>query len=157
MKSTVQRDLYADALESFLAEVPIDQWPMTGRSLSRSGLERAMRLRGFVRFDRKRLLSSKCAPIFKRMEVLLAEYLAKNVDASDGNDEAPSGGSVATREEKHFRRRIDDLERELSNAIRREKAYKEKCALLEAQIEAIRSRRDAFEVHCETSLRTLHL
>ena len=158
MKSTTQRDLYADALECFSAEVPIDQWPMTGSSLSRSGLERAMRLRGFVRFDRKRLLSSKCAPILKRMELMLASHLAEIAVKSGVSEEVPSsGGLMSTQAEKQFSRRIKDLERELNSATRREKAYREKCALLEAQIEAIRSRRDAFELHCETSLRTLHL
>ena len=157
MKSTTQRDLYADALENFMAEVPIDLWPMTGSSLSRSGLERAMRLRGFVRFDRKRLLSSKCAPVLERMEAMLAQHLTVNVRPTDRNGEAPVGGATASKAERQYRRHIEDLERELSNAIRREKACKERCALMEAQIEAMRSRRDAFEVHCETSLRTLHL
>ena len=156
MKSTAQRDIYADALTDFMTEVPIELWPMTASSLSRSGLERAMRSRGFSRFDRKRLLSSRCAPVLARMDAMLAEHLVK-CPLPSVQESGESSGATILKDERRFRRRIEDLEKELSNAIRREKSYKERCALMEAQIEAMKLRRDAFEAHCETSLRTLHL
>lgn len=156
MNSATQRDAYAKALTDYMAEVPIELWPMIGDSLSRSGLERAIRSRGFARFDRKRLLSSKCAPILAQMDTMLAQHLAELSFPSGKGCDAPNN-SFTMKEEHYFRRRIEDLEKELRNAIRREMAYKDRCSVMESQIEAMLLRRDAFELHCETSLRTLHL
>lgn len=156
MKSTEQRDIYAEALLHYRANVPVEKWPTTGRNVSKSGLEREMRSRGFTSFDRKRLLSSKCAPIMKEMEASLAEYLG-TISQSAVVNQVLSEDPAAVIEIKRLSRRISGLEKELSNAVRREKVYREKCALLEAEIEMIKSRRDAFEAHCASSLRTIHL
>lgn len=156
MKSTEKRDLYAEGLDRYREEVPIDEWPVYRGAVSRSGLARAIQARGYPSFERKRLESAKCRPILKAMDHVVSESIGANPNASS-NGRQPSVTAADSAEVRRLRRRVVHLEKDLKNAERREVQYRERCALLEAEKEGIRRQHDAFEQHCHTSLRTLHV
>lgn len=155
MKSTDIRNIYAEALDRYRREVPIEQWPIYGSAVSRSGLARALQSRGFGSFERKRLESSKCRPILREMDAAVKASVADTKPK-----EAPKQDNMRvsnSAEVRQLRRRITHLETELRNTERREAHYRERCAVLEAEVEMTRRQYDAFEEHCVSSLRTLHV
>ncbi len=160
MKSSIQRDIYAEALDAYRREVPIQQWPKYRRALSKSGLEKVIKERGHSRFDRKRLDSTACEPILKEMEAALAVWLAENEPENVQNEQKPNPPATVRQLDantKRLQREIECLNKELINTKRRENHYKQRCALLEAQLEDAKRQHDAFEQHCQKSLRTLHV
>ena len=157
MKSTEIRDQYAEALGCYRDEVPVEQWPVWGGAISRSGLARVLRARGFSSFERKRLESSKCRPILRTMDEAVKRHLRETKVADKPASRPAAAAQADDAEVGRLRRRIEQLEKELRNAERREAQYRGRCALLEAEQEAVRRQHDAFEQHCHASLRTLHV
>ncbi len=159
MKSTAQRDIYAQALENYQREVPVEKWSTYQNKLSKSGLARELQKRGFPSFDRKRLESSACAPLFQEMEREVESYLAAN-QSSDAIATKPA--EVTTdREAKRLinklQRKVEQLEKDLKAAERREKYHREKSAIVQEELEQLRRNIGSIEEHSLTSLRTLHL
>ena len=157
-KSTVTRDKYADELQAYIDETPIAQWPVYRQKVSRSGLERVMRSRGFSSFERKRLESAACQPIIKKMnralEPLFSEkQQSKKVEIKVGIIE----NNEISKELATAKRRIEQLEKSLRKAEQQNQRYSERCALLQTEIESNIRQRDAFQQHCYESLRTLHV
>ena len=157
MKSTMQRDIYAEALAAYQAQIPIEQWPTQNGMLSKSGLERVMRTRGFPRFERKRFDSSKCRPLIMEMNQALSAQLARSQPSNDDRNDGGKSHGATNIEIRLLERRIEQLENELKSVEGREKRYRERCRLLEAEVESTRSQHDAFERHCMRDLRTLHV
>lgn len=162
MKSTDQRDIYAEALDTFKREVPINQWPRYGQTLSKSGLEQAMRRRGYPRFERKRLESTACKHIYQEMLSCLAEWLSqqspeKEVEKPTVELRTDPTPRPRNTDVERLQREVGRLEKELKKLQRSEKAYQRRCALLEEKLEALTQQRSAFEQHCTRSLRTLHV
>ena len=155
MKATEKRDMYAAALEQYRNEVSVDQWPRNGAQVSRSGLARVLRDSGYGSFDRKRFESSACRPIIEAMDERVREVVGSREPSrgqtSDKNDK------VDSKEMRRLRREVERLDKELRNAERREKKYRERCGLREAELEGVKRQHDAFEEHCKDSLKTLHV
>lgn len=160
MKSTYQRDIYAEALNLYRHEVPVEQWPTYRGAISRSGLERALKARGLERFERKRLESSKCRPILIEMNAAVQALLVTQSQSGLIAQEAAISTKSSAAEAKEIRRlqrRVDQLEKALEKAGRREQRQHDRFALLEVEVEEMRRQRGAFEEHCHGSLRTLHV
>lgn len=160
MKSIEQRDLYAAALDAYRTEVPVEQWSRYGRALSKSGLEKEIQKRGYPSFERKRLDSAACKPIFQEMAAVLTAWLDKHEPEKEDGQIEQQCSAIAPQLDpsvKRLQREVERLEKELKNAQRREHSSRQRCALLEARLEAIEQQHDAFEQHCTRSLKTLHV
>ncbi|CAM3985716.1 hypothetical protein VRRI112168_09125 [Vreelandella rituensis] len=160
MKSTKQRDLYAEALVLYRHEVPVEQWPIYRGAVSRSGLERALKARGLERFERKRLESSKCRPILSEMDAAVQAWvtqLSQPAPSAQESAESAKSGAAEAQEVRRLQRRVEQLEKDLEKARQRERRQRERFALLEVEVEEVRRQRGAFEKHCHSSLRTLHV
>lgn len=155
MKATEKRDVYANALEQYRQETPVEQWPISGEQVSRSGLARVLRDKGYGSFDRKRFGSSKCAPIIEAMDQSVKALIESR--KGHGSDRVAGPDVVDSKEVRRLRREVKRLEKELRNATRREEKYRKRCGLLEAEVAAVRRQHDAFEEHCKSNLRTLHV
>lgn len=150
VKSSVQRDEYVAALADFVAAVPPEEWPTAGGRVSRSGIERALRARGFSRFDRKRLLSPGCRKILDAMDTqLLNSAVLPTKPIAE-----PSGADV--RLMRSLERRLRVALEALDRSTKREKRLERRCELLSAEVDAVRRKKSAFEAHCEASLRSLY-
>lgn len=156
MKSTEQRDLYAEALDRYREEVPVEQWPLYSGTISKSGLERQLRQRGLSSFERKRLDSSKCRPILAAMNETVRKW-QETRSLPEPGPEPVQAPPIDNAEVRKLQSRVKQLERDIENARRREVEYRKRCAVLEAEVEDMRRRRSAFEEHCHTSLTTLHV
>lgn len=160
MKSIEQRDIYAEELDRYRREVPIDQWPIYREAVSRSGLERVLKERGLERFERKRLESSKCRPIISEMDAAVKAKVLQDLPSKKENSGGVREGKVdiaAAKEVQRLQRRVAQLEKSLEKAQRREQRQRERFAILEVEVEEMRRQRGAFEEHCHNSLRTLHV
>ncbi|UEX78758.1 hypothetical protein [Sediminicurvatus halobius] len=156
MKSTRKRDIYADALERYREEVPMERWPVYAGAISRSGLAREIQARGFPSFERKRLQSAKCKPLVEAMDAAVKDATAAATTVAAAGVRATSGASDNA-EIRRLTRKVERLETDLKNAERRAARYRDRCAVLESEKEEMRRQRDVFEEHCQSSLRTLHV
>lgn len=160
MKSTYQRDIYAEALNLYRHEVPIEQWPTYRGAISRSGLERVLKERGLERFERKRFESSKCRPILNEMNAAVQALQATQLLSDPvvhGSARSAKSSTAEAKEIRKLQRRIDQLEKALEKAGRREQRQRDRFSLLEVEVEGMRRQRGAFEEYCHGSLRTLHV
>ncbi len=162
-KSTVIRDQYALELQKYIDETSVSDWPVYRKKISQSGLERIMQARGLKSFERKRLGSAACRPLVKKMNLELSLWLSKQsqpevVKAQNQPDSAEILQSVNTnsKELAKAQRRITQLEKSLKKIEQQAERYREKCALLQTEIDAKERQQDAFEKHCRDSIRTLH-
>jgi septal ring factor EnvC (AmiA/AmiB activator) len=147
---------YAIELKSIMNTVPIVKWPAHGKVLSKSGIETLMKARGFTSFERKRLNSSACAPIFQEMKKKYEEYiLSLGIDISTKAANKPttaksSESKLLEKDNKKLKRKIKQLEKQLNQTEQR-------VALLNDELEGFSLKADAIEEYNSTSLRTLHV
>ena len=147
---------YAIELQNIMDTVSIVKWPAHGKVLSKLGIETLMKARGFTSFERKRLNSSACAPIFQEMKKKYEEYiLSLGIDISTKTVNKPttvksSEFKLLEKENKKLKRKIKQLENKLNQTEQR-------VALLNDELEGFSLKADAIEDYNSTSLRTLHV
>jgi septal ring factor EnvC (AmiA/AmiB activator) len=147
---------YASELQKIVDTVPIVKWPAHGKVLSKSGIETLMKARGFTSFERKRLKSPACSPIFEEMNRKYDEYIRSlGIDISTKADKKTSTTKssdfkLLEKENKKLKRKIKKLENELHQKEQR-------IALLNDEMEGFSLKTDAIEEYNRSSLRTLHV
>ena len=147
---------YAIELKKIMDTVPTVKWPAHGKVLSRSGIEALMKARGFTKFERKRLTSSACAPIFQEMNREYEKYIRTlGIDIPTKTANKPAGAKnsdfkLVEKENKKLKRKIKQLEKKLNQTEQR-------VALLNDELEGFSLKADAIENYNSTSLRTLHV
>jgi hypothetical protein len=147
---------YAIELKIIMDTIPIVKWPAHGKVLSRSGIETVMKARGFTSFERKRLNSSACSPIFEEMNRKYDEYIRSlGIDISTKADKKASTTKssdfkLLEKENNKLKRKIKKLENELNQKEQR-------IALLNDEMEGFSLKTDAIEEYNRSSLRTLHV
>ncbi len=162
-KSTIIRDKYAIELQVYIDETSASEWPVYRKNISRSGLERIMKARGLKSFERKRLESAACRPLVKKMNLELSHWLLEQsepekveIQNQSGKTELSYNLNIDSKELAKAQRLIAQLEKSLKKAEKQAERYREKCALLQTEIDASERQQDAFEKHCRDSMRTLH-
>lgn len=147
---------YASELQEIVDTVPIVKWPAHGKVLSKSGIETLMKARGFTSFERKRLKSPACLPIFQKMNSQYEEYILslginKPIKVGQSTSKTTSGDfKLLEKENKKLKRKIKKLENELHQKEQR-------IALLNDEMEGFSLKTDAIEEYNRSSLRTLHV
>lgn len=147
---------YAIELKIIMDTVPIVKWPAHGKVLSRSGIETLMKVRGFTSFERKRLNSSACSPIFEEMNRKYDEYIRSlGIDISTKVDNKASitkssNFKLLENDNKKLKRKIKRLEKEIN-------LKEQRITLLNEELEGFSLKADAIEEYNRMSLRTLHV
>ena len=162
-KSTLIRDKYAIELQKYIDETSVSDWPIYRKNISRSGLERIMKARGLRSFERKRLESAACRPLVKKMNLELSHWLSEQLEhetveiqSQSGKTEISHNLNIDSKELAKSQRLIAQLEKSLKKAEKQAERYREKCALLQTEIDASERQQDAFEKYSRESMRTLH-
>lgn len=156
------KEAYAQALTDFKNNTPVEQWPAHGRKLSKSGMERLMKQQGFSSFERKRLASSLCKPIWNEMQRQYSCYLEqlgikhkplrKIPEKSDTKSKFPESIELTElqKEVNRLNQRVKSLEKKLERE-------NQKVALLNEELEQCSLRQNAIDEYGLVSLRTLHV
>ena len=150
------RDKYAVALKEYMETVPVEEWAIHGYKISKSGIQRALKERGFEKFERKRLESSACKPIVLEMEKRLEAYL-KEIGFEENKpvkkeqlQEKKSSDAKLVKENEALKDEVKKLKRSIER-------YKRKISLMQEEAEQNNRQNDAFIKHCQTGLRTIHV